>query len=169
MLTQGVRRGTGVRPMLPQVHRHVLDDGPHLRALRGARRAQDGRVRRAARHVIDVHRRKAALVVMRVPERELLGAMCRTEGVVDIEDLQPARFHRSAELIEQSRGEPRRLGLARRVLQTADGRLRGQRRSRPPSEDWLPPSKSTVSFLLRTAGRSKGSGISSVIAAVALR
>ena len=112
---------------LPQALRHVLDDGPHLRALRGARRAQDGGDRRAARHVIDVHRRKAALVVMRVPERELLAAMRRTERVVDVEDLQPARLHGRAELVEQSRAEPRRLGLARRILQTADGRLRGQR------------------------------------------
>jgi hypothetical protein len=47
---------------------------------------------------------------MRVTEREA-GA----EGVVDIENLQPARLHGRAELIEQSRGEPRRLGLARRV------------------------------------------------------
>ena len=76
---------------------------------------------------VDVHRRKTTLVVMRIPERELLCAMCCTEGVVDIEDLQLARLHRRAELIEQSRGEPRRLGLARRILQTADGRLRGQR------------------------------------------
>jgi hypothetical protein len=78
--------------------------------------------------VIDVHRRKAAFVVMRVPERELLGAMRRAEGIVDIKDLQLARLHRRAELIEQSRSEPRHLGLARRILQTADGRLRGQRR-----------------------------------------
>ena len=114
---------------LPQALRHVLDDGPHLRALRGARRAQDGRHRRAARHVIDVHRRKAALVVMRVPERKLLAAMRRAERVVDVEDLQPARLHGRAELVEQSRSEPRRLDLARRILQTADRRLRGQRRA----------------------------------------
>jgi transposase len=40
--------------------------------------------------------------------------------------------------------------------------------SRPPFEDWLPPSKSIVSFLRRTADRSNGSGVSSVMAAVAL-
>jgi hypothetical protein len=56
-------------------------------------------------------------------------AMRRAEGIVDIKDLQLARLHRRAELVEQSRAEPRRLGLARRVLQTADGRLRGQRRT----------------------------------------
>ena len=45
----------GVRPMSPHALRHVLDDGPHLRALRGACRAQDRHDRRAACHVIDVH------------------------------------------------------------------------------------------------------------------
>jgi hypothetical protein len=112
--------------MRSQALRHVLDDGPHLGALRGACRAQDGRDRRAAGHVIDVHRRKAALVVMCVPERQLLAAMRRTEGVIDVEDLQLARRHGGGELIEQSRGEPRRLGLARRILQTADSTSRMQ-------------------------------------------
>jgi hypothetical protein len=37
-----------------QMLRQVLDDGPHLRAFRGARCAQDGRDRRTARHAIDV-------------------------------------------------------------------------------------------------------------------
>jgi hypothetical protein len=42
-----------------------------------------------------------------------------------------------------------------------------RRSSKPPLDDWLPPAKSTVSFLRRTDGRSNGSGVSSVIAAVA--
>jgi hypothetical protein len=58
--------------------------------------------------MMDVHRCKTALVVMCIPERELLGAMRRAEGIVDIKDLQLAWFHSRAELIEQSRGEPRR-------------------------------------------------------------
>ena len=94
-----------------------------------ARRAQDRHHRGAARHVIDVHRREAALVMMGVPERKLLTAMRRAEGVVDIEDLERTRLHGGAELVNESCGEPRRLGLARRILQTADGRLRGQRRA----------------------------------------
>jgi hypothetical protein len=40
---------------------------------------------------------------------------------------KPAVGNGEPRLIEQSRGEPRRLGLARRILQTTDGRLRGQR------------------------------------------
>ena len=35
----------------------------------------------------------AALVMMRVPERQLLAAVRRAERVVDIEDLHPARLH----------------------------------------------------------------------------
>src|SRR5262249_3077101 len=83
---------------------HMLDDGPHLRAFRGARRAQDRHHRRAAGHVIDVHRREAALVVMRVPERKLLTSMRRAERVVDVEDLLLARLHCRAGLINPSRG-----------------------------------------------------------------
>ena len=64
-----------------------------------------------------------------IPERQLLTAMCGTERVVDVEDLLPARLHCRAGLIDQSRGEPRRLRLARRILQTADGGLRGQGRA----------------------------------------
>jgi hypothetical protein len=41
--------------------------------------------------------------------------------------------------------------------------------SKPPLEDWLPPLKSTVSFLRQTDGRSKGSSLWSFMAAVAER
>ena len=112
--------------MSSQALRHVLDDGPHLRTLRGARWAQDGHQRRAARHVIDVHRCEATLVVMRVPERKLLAAVRRTERVVDVEDLLRARLHCRAGLVDESGGEPRRLRPARRILKTTDRRLRGQ-------------------------------------------
>ena len=84
--------------MAAQALGHMLDDGAHLAALGGACRAQDRRHRRAARHVIDVHRRKTTLVVMRVPERKLLAAMRRAERVVDVERLQLARLHRRTEL-----------------------------------------------------------------------
>jgi hypothetical protein len=45
--------------------------------------------------------------MMRVPECELLAAMRRTERIVDVEDLERARFDRLAELIDQGRGTPR--------------------------------------------------------------
>src|SRR6516225_1124399 len=106
----------GLRPMSPQTLGHVFDDSPHLRAFRGARRAQDRHHRGATRRVIDMHRCKAALVVMGVPERQLLGAMGGTECVVDVENLPRTRFDRRAELIDKSRSEPRRLRLAWRIL-----------------------------------------------------
>ena len=92
----------GVGPMSLQTLGDVLDDGPHLGALRGARRAQDCHHRGAARHVIDVHRCEAALVMMGVPERKLLSAMRRAECVVDVEDLERTRPHGGAELVNKS-------------------------------------------------------------------
>jgi hypothetical protein len=83
---------------------------------------QDGRHRRATRPVIEVHRRKAALVVMYTPERQLLAAMRHIERAVDVEDLHPARFHGRAELIEESHSEPRRFGTKalRKMLDSVD-------------------------------------------------
>src|SRR4029077_18225887 len=66
------------------------------------------------------------------------------------------------------RSTSRRSGIAsasRRHTPSVRSFSRSSRR--PPSEDWLPPLKSTVSFLRQTDGRSKGSGISSDMAAVA--
>ena len=105
----------------------MLDDGAHLGALGGARRPQDRHHRRAAADMINVHRGKAAFIVMGIPERELLAAMRGAESVVDVENFQRAGLHGGAELIEQRRRKPRRLGLARCILQPADGRLRGKR------------------------------------------
>ncbi len=65
---------------------------------------------------------------MRVPERKLLAAMRRTERVVDVEYLHPARLHGRTELIEERRRKPLRFRPARRILQARDGRLRRQRR-----------------------------------------
>jgi hypothetical protein len=98
-------------------------------SLRPRHPAKDRGNRGAARHVVDVHRRKTALVMMCVPERELLAAMRGTERVVDVQDLERARFDRLAELIDQGPAQSRRLALAGRVLQATDGRLRGQRRT----------------------------------------
>jgi hypothetical protein len=55
--------------------------------------------------------------------------MRNAECVVDVEDFLLAGPYCRAGLIDKSRGEPRRLRLARRILQTADRRLRGQWRA----------------------------------------
>jgi hypothetical protein len=75
------------------------------------------------------HRREAALVVMGVPERKLLTPMRCAERVVDVEDFPLAGPYCRTSLIDESRREPRRLRLARRILQATDRRLRGQRRA----------------------------------------
>jgi hypothetical protein len=103
---------------------------------------------------------------MRVPERKLLAAMRRAERVV--EDLQPAGLHRRAELIKQSRNEPRRRRLARRILQTRYGRLRRQRRAAVrTTTDRKLHQRIVPQAVEVTAGRSKESSVSSVMAAVA--
>jgi hypothetical protein len=76
--------------------------------------------------MIDVPRRKSALIVMRVPERKLLATMGRAEGVIDVEDLNVARPHAGVELVNESCTQPRRLGV-RCILKAAAGRLRSQR------------------------------------------
>src|SRR5512145_1228456 len=120
---------TRSRPMPLEASGDVLDDGAHLRALRRAGGAQDRGDRRAARDVIDMHRRKAALVLMRVPKGQLLAAVRGAESVVDVDDLLLARLHGHAELIDQRAAETRGLDFARRVLQAAVGRLRRERRA----------------------------------------
>jgi hypothetical protein len=76
--------------------------------------------------------------------------------------------HHHLEHLMQDAVRTRRSGIAAASrAHTPTLRSAARRSSRPPSEDWAPPLKSTVSFLRQTAGRSKGSGVPSV-AAVAL-
>jgi hypothetical protein len=62
---------------------------------------------------------RAALVVMRVPERQLLAAMRRAERIVDVENLHPARLHGLAELIKQSHTEPGRGAVSKIRVKTS--------------------------------------------------
>ena len=111
--------------------------------------------------------RKTTLVVMCV-QTQAVAAMRRAERVVDVEHLQLARLYRRAELIKQSRRQPPRRGLARRILQTRDGRLRRQRRPvcgqrpdrdfskgscRPPVEVDVRPHSRTQSPMLAPSPR----------------
>jgi hypothetical protein len=106
--------------VLSNAPRDVLDDGAHSVPFGGVRA---GSRRQTRLDVMDVHRGKAALVVMGIPERELLAAVRGAKGVVDVDDLLPARPDCRAELIDECRSEPRRLDLAGRILQPADRRL----------------------------------------------
>jgi hypothetical protein len=64
-----------------------------------------------------------------IPEREFLATVRRAEGFVDVDDLLFAGLHGRAELIDQGAAETRGLDLAQRVLETAVGRLRRERRA----------------------------------------
>lgn len=77
--------------------------------------------------MIDVHGHEAALVVVGIPEAELLAAVHDVGRVVDVErDLGGRRRKRGAELVDQGCRQPHRLPAARHVLQPAHGRLRAQ-------------------------------------------
>jgi hypothetical protein len=86
-------RQMGVRPCL---RTHWIIRFSTVRTslpFRGQYRTRDGRHRCAARRAIDVHRRKAGLVVISVSERKLLAAMRRAGRGVDVEDLHPSRLY----------------------------------------------------------------------------
>jgi hypothetical protein len=59
--------------------------GPHLHATRRLAGPQDDGHRSAAIRVVDVNRQEAALVIMRIEQRELLVAVDNVASVVDIE------------------------------------------------------------------------------------
>jgi hypothetical protein len=106
-----------------------------------------------------VHRREAALVVVCVPGRQSMTAMGGAERVVDVEALLLARPRRRAGLIDESCCGPRRLGPARRILQTTDRRLRDQWRAacrtaadRDLHKWWIMPKPVEVDGILVAAG-----------------
>ncbi len=74
-----------IGPVRANVLDHVLEDGAHFLAGRRLALAQDHRHRLAARPFVDMDRQKAAFVIMGVEQRQLLIAMHRIDGVVDVE------------------------------------------------------------------------------------
>ena len=66
---------------------------------------------------------------MGIQERELLAASAASR-VVDVEDIAVRRCDPARELIDERARHARRIRLRRRVLEPADGRLRGQGRAR---------------------------------------
>jgi hypothetical protein len=91
----------------------------------------------------------------------------RSRSLVAAGDHRSTRHHHF-ELACRMRSGSRQSGIAyARRQHTPSLRSASRTSGRPPLEDWLPPLKSTVTFLRQTAGRSKGSSVSSVMAAVA--
>jgi hypothetical protein len=73
--------------------------------------------------MVDVHGREPALVLVRVPEGELLTAVRGAECVVNVEDLLLPRLYPSTELIDKRPGQPSSFNFAWCVLQARDRRL----------------------------------------------
>ena len=102
------------------------DHGAHFAPVWCLRGPQDRRHRQAGACVIHMHRCKAALVMMRIPQRHLLPAMGCIECVVDIKDITMRRRDPRGELINQCTGKSARIPLRGRILKAAYGRLRGK-------------------------------------------
>src|SRR5215204_3547619 len=109
-------------PMPADTLDDMLEDRADLFAGWRLARAQDHRHRLAAGRIIDVDRQKAALIVMGVEQRELLMAVHRFAGIVDVERDRglraPVAF---AEPSHQRRHQSGDLGLRRRILQPRHG------------------------------------------------
>jgi hypothetical protein len=91
---------------------------------------QEHHDRLAAGHVIDVDRQEAAGVVVGVEQRQLLPAVNRVAGVVDVQRDRGRLLREAlAEQIHHHRRHPRRSHPRGHVLEPAHGRLRAQRRA----------------------------------------
>lgn len=116
------------RPVPADAGNHMLQDRAHFDPARRLAAAQDHGHRLADRPFIDVDRQKAALIVMRVEQRQLLMAMHRVAGVVDVENDRLGRpVVTGAELIHHRAHQTGDLDPRRRVLEPRHGRLRAQR------------------------------------------
>ena len=105
----------------------VLEEGADLGARRRLAGAQENRHRLAALHMVDMHRQEAPRVVMGVEQRQLLAAVHRVAGVVDVQrDRRWRGRERAAEDVDQGGRHARHLDARGRVLQTAHGGLRTQ-------------------------------------------
>jgi len=99
----------------------------HLGPVGGLAGAQDHGNRLAARRFVNVDRQKAAAVVMRVPQRQLLAAVHPVLGVVNIEQDAPRHLVEAvAKQLDHRRHHAFERGRAGQVFQPADGRLRAQ-------------------------------------------
>ena len=117
----------GARPVPADAPHQVLEEGADLGARRRLAGAQENRHRLAALHMVDMHRQEAPRVVMGVEQRQLLAAVHRVAGVVDVQrDRRWRGRERAAEDVDQGGRHARHLDAGRRVLQPAHGGLRTQ-------------------------------------------
>jgi hypothetical protein len=111
-------------PMAADRPHQATEKGADLDALRPLRRAQDGGDE-APLAIEDDDRLEAVFVVMGVEQPQLLAAVHRIEGVVDIQRDPPRHLaKRCAVEIDQGTAEAQQRPRIRQVLQPRDGRLR---------------------------------------------
>ena len=114
-------------PMPADALDDMLEDRANFFAGRRLALAQDHRHRLAACCFIDVDRQEAALVIMGVEQRELLMAVHRVAGIVDVKRNRGRRAPIAfTERIHQRRHQSGDLDLRRRILQPRHGGLRAQ-------------------------------------------
>src|SRR6266542_1594457 len=122
-----------LRPVGPDRAHQAAEKSPDLAAARPFRRAQE-RSDEATILVEDDDRLETVVVVVGIEQAQLLAAVHRIEGVVDIED--DALRHlpeRAAVDIDQSPTKAQQCPRIRQVLQPRDGRLRTRPESRHSS------------------------------------
>ena len=117
----------GARPVPADAPRQVLEHGADLDPRRRLAGAQENRHRPAALDMVDVHRQEAAGVVEGVEQRELLVAVHRVAGLVDVQHDRRRRDREgAAEDVDQGGRQARHLSARGRVLEPAHGGLRTQ-------------------------------------------
>jgi hypothetical protein len=112
------------RPTCADAPNQPAQMGPHLDATRRLAGPQDDGHRSAAIRIVDVNRQEAALVIMRIEQRELLAAVDDVASIVDIESNR-RRFPRVTihPCIDQGIGQTDHVAQPRSILQARQGRL----------------------------------------------
>jgi hypothetical protein len=117
----------GLRPVPADAGDQAVEKLAHLLARRGLAGAQDHSDRSPGRRIVDMDRQKAALIVVRVPLRQLLVAVHDVDRVVDVQQDGPRRLAITlAPDINECVSEANDLAQRRRILPARDGRLRAQ-------------------------------------------
>jgi hypothetical protein len=95
-------------------------------------------------------------------QRRIMPQLVMIDGTLTaLADPAHARFDGLGEAVANACGIAPVAQCCRHAADHADLRLSSSCNNTPASDDWLPPSRTTVSFLRRTAGRSKRSGVKS--------
>src|SRR5512144_2905670 len=124
VMAVGADQDLHIRPVAADGADEAAEKGPDLTALRPLRRTEE-RGDEAAVLVEDDDRLEAVIVVMGVEQPQLLAAVHRIEGVVEVEGDPPRHLaERRAVALDQRPAQADERSLPGQVLQPRDGRLR---------------------------------------------